>query len=196
MLWENKRVFFAKTLNSVSHVWWILKEMTSSLLCHPLLHLKIRACASLWFKEAIVFVSPKRLLVTPPCGHLWPLSAGSGCYFWGSLWTERAQISTAWSSQLPMGTLEGWDQTVVLQSWQTFDFSNSLSWKMGSKYRTSTSQKNKRTETISTPLVAPERWFFNQTIQVPLYHLMAGGTSAQFQPPTLEFKWSWNALCN
>lgn len=91
---------------------WSEFPLTSSLLCHPLLHLKIRACAWLWFNEAVVFVSPKRLLVTPPCCHLWTLSAGSGCYFWGSLWTERAQISTAWSSQPPMGTLEGWDATL------------------------------------------------------------------------------------
>lgn len=56
-------------------------------------------------------VYTKCLVVTPLCCHLWLISAGSGSYFWGSLWTERAQISTAWSSQPLMETQEGWDTT-------------------------------------------------------------------------------------
>lgn len=121
------------------NLWLLLARLYESWSQFPLTSslLKITSCPWLWYK----------VVVPSLYCHLWPLFAGSGCYFWGRLWTERAQISTAWLSRPPMETLEGWDTslyaTTVLQSLQTSDFFHTLSWKRDLNYGTSTSQENR-----------------------------------------------------
>lgn len=148
VLWENKWVFLAKTLPAVSHVWWILKWIPSdeqpSLspsaasenkgLCMIVIQ---RSCCVCLPKASACNTSVLSPL-TPLCriGLLLlgkPLDRES---------TDQYRLIVTASDGNPGGVRRN-SLLVVLQSWQKSDFSNSLIWKSGSKYQTSTSQKNK-----------------------------------------------------